>query len=181
MPDLFQPKTADSLQWFNDLYQQYVSHVYRIALHMIQDPAEAEDLCHDVFLEVIQRPEQFNPDRGSLKAWLAVKTRSRAIDRLRRQRRQRRIDHMPEPAGIASFDPTAESVLIKMANESLHESLRRLPESQHEALAATYFQSLRQKEWAELNGYPLGTVKSLVRYGINNIRKYFLKMGWMEP
>ncbi|MEW5920227.1 MAG: sigma-70 family RNA polymerase sigma factor [Bacillota bacterium] len=180
MSDLRQQKKESSLQWFNDLYQQNVSHVYRIALHIIREPVEAEDLCHDVFLEVIQHPEQFDPGRGSLKAWLAVKTRSRAIDRLRKQRRHR-LNNVAEHAGVSCLDPTAESVLMKLEKESLHESLRRLPEPQREALAATYFQSLRQKEYAELTGYPLGTVKSLVRYGVNNIRKHFVLTGWFEP
>ena len=76
-------QTERSLQWFNDLYRQNASFVYKIALHLLNDPVEAEDLCHDVFLEIIQHPEQYDPERGSIKAWLGVKTRSRAIDRLR--------------------------------------------------------------------------------------------------
>jgi RNA polymerase sigma-70 factor (ECF subfamily) len=172
--------TECSLQWFDDFYKQNVSYVYKIALHIIRDPVEAEDLCHDVFLEVIQHPEQFDPGRGSIKAWLAVKTRSRAIDRLRKQKRQG-LNSTPEPAVTNSTDPTAESVLRKLDIESLHESLRHLPKPQREALAATFFQSLRQNELAKLTGRPLGTIKSRIRYGVKNIRKQFASMGWLEP
>jgi RNA polymerase sigma-70 factor (ECF subfamily) len=171
----WQPKADNSRQWFDELYQQNASYVYKIALHLIRDPVEAEDLCHDVFLEIIQHPEQFDPARGSVKAWLAVKTRSRAIDRLRKQKRQK-IKIVTELA--SAIDPTSETVFQQLEKESLHKSLRRLPATQREALAATYFQSLRPKEWAEITGRPLGTVKSWVRYGLNNIRKQFVQMGW---
>ena len=173
-------QTEHSLQWFNDLYRQNASFVYKIALHLLRDPVEAEDLCHDVFLEIIQHPEQYDPERGSIKAWLGVKTRSRAIDRLRKQKRQE-LNNNLEPAGISSTDPTADSVLMKLDMESLHESLQHLPEPQREALTATYFRSLRQHEWAKLTGRPLGTVKSWIRYGLKNIRKQFIHMGWLEP
>lgn len=175
------PNTLHTLQWFDDLYQQNVSYVYKIALYILQNPVEAEDLCHDVFLEIIQHPEQYDPKRGSIKAWLGVKARSRAIDRLRKQKKRQELNNTIEPAGINSTDPTVKQVLMKLDIENLHESLRSLPEPQREALKATYFQSLRQKEWAELTGRPLGTVKSWIRYGVKNIRKQFIQMGWFEP
>lgn len=175
-------KAENTLQWLEDLYQQNASHVYKIAFYILQDPVEAEDVCHDVFLDLIQHPEKFDPLRGSIKAWLAVKTRNRAIDRLRKLKRRRYGSvYLPEPAAVESCDPTAESVLAKLEIDCLHESLRNLPQPQREALAATYFRSLRQNEWARLTGYPLGTVKSRVRYGVNNIRKQFVQMGWLEP
>jgi len=175
-----QQKTAYSLQNFDDFYKQNASYVYKIALYIIRDPVEAEDLCHDVFLEVIQHPEQYDPKRGSIKAWLGVKTRSRAIDRLRKQQKQG-LNEIMEPGGTNGIDPTAEAVFSKLEIESLHDSLRQLSEPQREALTATYFRSVRQKDWAEATGRPLGTVKSWIRYGVHNIRKQFVQMGWLEP
>ena len=118
--------------------------------------------------------------KGQHQGMAGVKTRSRAIDRLRKQKRQELNDTI-EQAGISSTDPTADSVLMKLNLENLHESLRHLPEPQREALTATYFRSLRQNEWAKLTGHPLGTVKSWIRYGVKNIRKQFIQMGWLEP
>ena len=91
MSTFMQPETEYSLHSFDELYKQNASYVYKIALYIIRDPVEAEDLCHDVFLEVIQHPEQYDPQRGSIKAWLGVKTRRRAIDRLRKQRYREQI------------------------------------------------------------------------------------------
>jgi len=179
MLDSLPLKTDASLQWFNDLYQQNIAHVYKIALYILKDPGEAEDLCHDVFLEVMRYPEKYDPCRGNVKAWLAVKTRSRAIDHLRKKERLS-LQGGTEPVA-AGIDPTADQVLIKLAGENLKKFMGRLPERQREALSATYFQALPQREWAEQKGYPLGTVKSLVRYGLKNLRKQFLQMGWLEP
>ena len=181
MEDLLPLEKGGSLQWFNDLYQQNIAHVYKIALYVLKDPGEAEDLCHDVFLEVIRHPEKYDPCRGNTKTWLAVKTRSRAIDRLRKKQRLFVQGESEVEAASAGIDPTADSVLSKLANENLQRSLRRLPERQREALSATYFQAMPQREWAEQKGYPLGTVKSLVRYGLKNLRKQYLQMGWLEP
>lgn len=180
MSDYRQNQAGYPLQDFDNLYQQNASYVYKIALYILQDPLEAEDLCHDVFLEVIRRPEQYDPKRGSIRAWLGVKTRSRAIDRLRRQKVPA-VGSIVEPESTGSADPTAEAVLSKLERENLHESLRNLNDSQRGALAAIYFRSMRQKDWAEATGRPLGTVKSLVRYGVNNIRKHFIHTGWLEP
>ncbi|NLY39438.1 MAG: sigma-70 family RNA polymerase sigma factor [Firmicutes bacterium] len=175
-----QQEAERSLQWFDNLYRQNAAHVYQIALFMLRDPVEAEDLCHDVFLEVIQRPEQFDPGRGSVKAWLAVKTRSRAIDRLRRLKREEACAVVKFPLA-GETDPTTEKVITKLEIESLHESLQHLPGPQRAAVTATYFHALPQKDWARLTGRPLGTVKSWIRYGLNNLRKQFVHMGWLEP
>lgn len=182
MVDSWQQGAESSLQWFDNLYKQYASYVYKIALYMLHDPVEAEDLCHDVFLDVMQRREQFDPRRGSIKAWLGVKTRSRAIDRLRKQKKEglSYVD-VVKSAANNSTDPTVETVLTNLEIENLHESLQHLSASQREAITATYFRSLRQKEWAQITGRPLGTVKSMIRYGVNNIRKQFIQMGWLEP
>ena len=130
MSTFMQPETEYSLHSFDELYKQNASYVYKIALYIIRDPVEAEDLCHDVFLEVIQHPEQYDPQRGSIKAWLGVKTRSRAIDRLRKQKIQG-ANKIVEPVDVNNTaDPTAETVLSKFKIESLHESLRHLSEPQ---------------------------------------------------
>ena len=80
---------AGDLAALDALYRQFAATVYQIAFHIVQDAAEAEDVCHDVFLELLQHPDRYDPERGSLQAWLAVKTKSRAIDRLRKKQRQR--------------------------------------------------------------------------------------------
>lgn len=83
---LLQQIKRGSKEAFAQFYDEYVEFVFRIALNTIDDRQEAEDVCHDVFLEVYQKPESYDPARGSVAAWLAVKTRSRCLDRLRKKK-----------------------------------------------------------------------------------------------
>jgi len=164
---------------FGELYRRFAPTVYHIALNILQDAAEAEDVCHDVFLELMQHPDRFDPDRGTLQAWLAVKAKSRAIDRLRRQQRQSAAAPWREPS--PHRDPTGEAVVGRLEREQLHEALNRLPAGQRDAITATYLNAMTHQEWARVSGHPLGTVKSRIRYGLKNIRKNLVQLGWLEP
>ncbi|MCK9927652.1 sigma-70 family RNA polymerase sigma factor, partial [Frankia sp. Mgl5] len=71
---------------FERFYERYVPLVFQIALRMVGDRMEAEDLCQEIFLEAYRTVHQYDPERGSVEAWLAVKTRARCLDRLRRKK-----------------------------------------------------------------------------------------------
>lgn len=164
---------------FDELYRRFAPAVYQIARNILQDDLEAEDVCHDVFLELIQHPEQYDPARGSLQAWLAVKTKSRAIDRQRKKQRQMAATQWQEP--FPHRDPTLETAFGQLEREQLREALRRLPACQRDAITATYFQAMTHQEWALRSGHPLGTVKSWIRYGLKNLKKNLIQLGWLEP
>ena len=67
------------------LYDRYSSIVYAVALRVLGDAGAAEDVLQEVFLQLWRKPQAFDAARGNLGAWLAVITRNRAIDALRRQ------------------------------------------------------------------------------------------------
>jgi RNA polymerase sigma factor (sigma-70 family) len=170
-----------SSQAFDRFYEQFASLVYTIALNMLGDRMEAEDVCHDVFLEVYNKADQYNPARGSVEAWLAVKTRSRCLDRLKKKR-PLCVDKVGEEAEwhTTPLVPTEELVLAKLEQETLHLALNHLPEPQREALRGMYFESRTQQELAARMNRPLGTVKSFVRYGLQNLRKQLHQLGWIQ-
>ncbi|WP_346773937.1 sigma-70 family RNA polymerase sigma factor [Brevibacillus sp. SYP-B805] len=167
---------------FEQFYEQYAALVYQIAQRMMGDPMEAEDLCHDIFLEVYRTAGQYDPARGSIEAWLAVKTRSRCLDRLRRMKRDRLHDW--DAAGLpwtASESSPEEQVLKKLERETVREVLDTIPQAQREAVYGMYFQAKSHRELAEKLERPLGTVKSLIRYGLINVRKQLNQLGWLAP
>ncbi|MBR8658330.1 MAG: hypothetical protein DF221_11705 [Brevibacillus sp.] len=158
-------------------YERYAAFVYRIALRMLHDPMEAEDLCHDIFLEAYRTAAQYDRQRGSVEAWLAVKTRSRCMDRLRRiqasqQREQTAATHQLQD------DSVEESVLAKLERETVRNVLNRIPEAQRQAVYGAYFQAKTHRELAEIMARPIGTIKSLIRYGLHNLRKQLAETGW---
>ena len=75
-----------------ELYDRYSSIVYAVALRVLGDTGAAEDILQDVFLQLWRNPSAFDSARGSLGAWLAVITRNRSIDALRRRRPETDIE-----------------------------------------------------------------------------------------
>jgi len=73
-----------------EVYDQFASFVYGLALRVIGDPRAAEDVSQDVFVGIWQRPEAFDPKRGSLRTWLGTLTHRRAVDYVRREEARRR-------------------------------------------------------------------------------------------
>ncbi|MBM7680516.1 RNA polymerase sigma-70 factor (ECF subfamily) [Pullulanibacillus pueri] len=165
-----------SIEAFDQFYELHSPYVYGIALKMARNASEAEDLCHDVFVEVFRSAEQFDPSRGSVRAWLAIKTKSRYLDRQRKVKRSR--DYLDRVESIDQEPATDELVLRQIDREQVLSALKELPESQKKAVYGKYFNYQTQKELAAHLDKPIGTIKSLLRYGLNNLRKELIKLGW---
>jgi len=73
-----------------EVYDQFASFVYGLALRVIGDPRAAEDVSQDVFVAIWERPEAFDPERGSLRTWLGTLAHRRAVDYVRREEARRR-------------------------------------------------------------------------------------------
>jgi RNA polymerase sigma-70 factor (ECF subfamily) len=175
-----------SAQAFDRLYELTSPMVRALAEQLLGDPMEAEDVCHDVFLQVICHPERYDPARGSVEAWLAVLARSRALDRLRRRKRVFLADREELAKRELSSARTVEAgpenrVMAKLETEAVRMALLDIPGAQRRLLAEAYFHGRSQRELAEAWRVPLGTVKSRVRYGLGHLRRALARMGWVEP
>ncbi|MCF6094633.1 sigma-70 family RNA polymerase sigma factor [Microaerobacter geothermalis] len=170
-----------SIVAFDQFYDRFAPFVFRIALGIVKEQMEAEDICHDVFLEVFSKVEQFDPMRGSVESWLAVKTRSRCLDRLKRKKFVVTCQLEESKSLEGSSGNSAEAhVLSKLERETIYEAMKRIPVSQQQAVYGMYYESQSQRELSQKLGRPLGTIKSLVRYGLNNLRKQLSQLGWVE-
>lgn len=160
---------------FGRFYDTYAQMVYRLALTMTKDPADAEDLCQDIFMEVLHKADQYDPARGSVEAWLAVRTRSRAMDRLRRKQRMAVCDwneeELPEPILFSERESVEMAALRRVELDQVKEALRGIPPLQRMAVYGSYVEQLSHREMAEMMKRPVGTIKSLIRYGIHNVRR----------
>lgn len=161
---------------FNEFYKTYASFVLHIASQVIGDPMEAEDICHDIFLEVYENPTEYDAEKGSVKAWLAVKTRNRCIDRLRKKKPVlvRKLEQIDTKEALR----TEMQVLQQLEKKVIIDALEQLPKKQREVIYGAYFEEKTQSELAKSLNRPLGTIKSSVRYGLNNLRKYKKLKQW---
>src|SRR5580698_10859849 len=102
-----------------EVYDRYSSVVYAVALRVLQDAGAAEDVLQDVFLQLWRNPDAFDASRGSLAAWLAVISRHRSIDRLRRRKPETDIEDCVIASGPDLRDETERTLVIEKVRGAL--------------------------------------------------------------
>jgi RNA polymerase sigma-70 factor, ECF subfamily len=154
------------------LYDRYSGLVYRLALRILNNSQEAEDLTQEIFLNFWRKPT-YNPDRGSLSTFLTTVTRSRAIDRIRSRGSNLRFLQRWSQTAIGENSPLTpfENASLKQRSEYVTDALGQIPERQRQVLELAYYDGLSQSEIARQLDIPLGTVKTWSRQGLLNLRK----------
>ncbi|APR83513.1 RNA polymerase sigma-70 factor [Minicystis rosea] len=145
----------------SELYDRHAPFVFGVALKIVRGQEEAEDVVHDAFVAIVERADQFRPERGSVAAWLVTTVRNLALDRARRRIRRAQItdeELRHEPADPV-LDPESLS-WIEHRRAAVIEALALVPEAQRRTLEIAFFEGLSYPEIAEREGVPLGTVKS---------------------
>jgi len=151
------------------LYERYSGIVYSVALRILGDTGAAEDILQEVFMQLWRSPDMFEATRGTLPGWLAVVTRNRAIDSLRKRRPETEITDV-----IVSIEPDlAGAAQSTRALEKIRSALGGMPAPQRSALEMAFFDGLTHTEIAEKTGEPLGTIKTRIRAGLLTLRKAF--------
>jgi RNA polymerase sigma-70 factor, ECF subfamily len=149
------------------LHDRYAQVVYSVALRVLGDTTQAEDILQEIFLQLWRKPETFDSNRGSLGAWLAVIARHRAIDQLRRRRPESDIDDV-----VISVDSDLEQTADRnRAIARIRSAVEQLPAEQRRALELAFFQGLTHSEIAAKTGEPLGTIKTRIRAALATLRK----------
>ncbi|HEX4948847.1 MAG TPA: sigma-70 family RNA polymerase sigma factor [Blastocatellia bacterium] len=156
------------------VYQRYSSVVYAIALRIVGQPADAEDVVVDSFWQVWQQADSYDATRGQLRTWIVTIARSRALDRLRGLRRSPLMGaEEVDVAGrdvVADDDPEQAAWLAQKAS-IVRTAMAALPREQRQALELAYYIGLSQSEIAERLGEPLGTIKTRIRLGMMKLRE----------
>jgi RNA polymerase sigma-70 factor (ECF subfamily) len=149
------------------LYDRYSSLVYSVALRVLGDTGVAEDVLQEVFMQLWRNPGLFDSSRGNLAPWLAVITRNRSIDSLRKRRPETDIDEV-----VVSVEPDMAGAAERgRAMEKVRGALGLMPLPQRSALEMAYFEGLTHTEIAAKTGEPLGTIKTRIRAGLLALRK----------
>jgi RNA polymerase sigma-70 factor (ECF subfamily) len=151
------------------LFDRYSKVVYSVALRVLRDPAAAEDVLQEVFMQIWRNPASFIATRGSLGGWLAVVSRNRSIDALRRKRPSESVDDMVLASNYNLADEAERNSMMEKARGVIV----LLPPDQRKTLEMAFFDGLTHSEIAEMTGDPLGTVKTRIRSALTTLRKAF--------
>jgi RNA polymerase sigma-70 factor (ECF subfamily) len=155
------------------LYERYRAIVYHLALRILQSRESAEEVVLEVFWQVWREAARYDVQRGSVGAWLATVTRSRAIDMLR----SRRVHSLGEEEineRTAGSDPVGDpetQASLEQRAELVRAALQNLPAEQRTALELSFFNGLSHMEIAEHLQEPLGTVKTRIRSAMLRLRE----------
>ncbi len=153
-----------------EFYRRHCSRVMAIAIHLLKNRGEAEEVLQETFLAIWQQASRYDRDRASPEHWLSMMVRSRALDRLRNASARLRLADtearsLPPPQapiGVEHIEGRERAARIAAA-------LTRLPREQRRVVELAYFEGLTQREIAEQTTLPLGTVKTRIRLGMEKL------------
>lgn len=159
---------------FERLYDETSRYVFGVALKVLGDREQAAEVAQEAYAQVWQQAEGFDPARGSALTWLAMITRSRALDRTKSETSyEEALEELGQvPPSAPSRDPSRnpeEAAVLSERRELLREALSELPAEQRTTLELAFFRGMSQRELARQTGTPLGTVKSRMRSAMSKL------------
>jgi RNA polymerase sigma-70 factor (ECF subfamily) len=161
-----------------EFYDQTSRLVYGLALRILGDPVEAEEVSLGVYEQVWRQAAEYDSQRGRPLVWLMMLTRSRAIDRLRAVGRQRqRQEPLDSTMTFLApvLDPEEDAITAERCR-LVQTALASLSAEQREAIELAYFEGLSQSEIAQRLQQPLGTIKTRIRLGMMKLRDRLLPL-----
>lgn len=160
---------------FAQLYDATSSRIFGLAVRVVRDPAQAEEVVQEAFLEVWRTSTRFDPDRGSAISWLMTICHRKAVDRVRSAEASTRRDtSYTQQNQTIDHDTTSDAAQASMEAQRVRHALQGLTDVQREAIELAYFGGYTHTEVAGILDLPVGTAKTRIRDGLIRLRD---KMG----
>ncbi len=154
-----------------EIYRATRVKLFGICLRILGDQKEAEDALQDVYVNLWQRADRYDPARASPIAWLAAFARNRAIDRLRTGKVRGNSVGIEDAAPLPDEAPLADMLLVDAEQTAqIHKCLGALDERTQGHIRAAFFEGRTYAQLAEAADVPLGTMKSWIRRGLQRLR-----------
>jgi RNA polymerase sigma-70 factor, ECF subfamily len=160
---------------FERFYDAYAALAFGLIRRILRDREAAQEVLQEVFWQVWQDAPSYDPSRGSPEAWLVMRARTRAIDKLRSIRRREQTFVAPVDERVAAAPATrGDNPALAAEDRGLAQgALEQLPGPQRRAIELAFLEGLTQSEIAARLGEPLGTVKTRIRLGLERLRAAF--------
>ncbi len=156
------------------LYDRHGKAVFGFVYYLLQDPGRAQDVVQEVFLRVWLKASGYHAERGKFQTWLMSMAHHRAVDEMRRTRRQQNTlesaGRLTLPTKGGTEDIPLKEALQSEVGEVVRAALANIPAEQYKVIELAYYQGYSQSEIAERLQEPLGTVKTRMRLGMQKLR-----------
>ena len=171
LADLLRASARGDQVAFAQLYDATAARVHGMALRVVRDPAQAEEVTQEAYLEIWRTAARFDPSRGSALSWLLTLTHRKAVDRVRSaeaaSRRDTTYHQQNQPI---DHDVTAEQANASLEARRVRGALASLTAVQREAVELAYFGGYTHTEVATMLQLPVGTAKTRIRDGLIRLR-----------
>lgn len=165
---------AGSEEAFVQLYDRFSSLLWTVAMRILQDPAETEDVVQETFLYIWKKAGAYNPELAQPSTWMCLVLRNRCLDRLRSRHRREKLMTAVNKSNPADKEPLSDvvgdSVQLRELGQKAREVMAGIPDLQRKALELAYFSGHSHSEIALAMRLPLGTVKTMIRQGLIFLR-----------
>src|SRR4030095_13689286 len=170
--DLIRQMAAGDRQAFAAFYDRHAPVVFPLILRIVRERADASDVLQEVFWEAWRDAGGYDASRGSPEAWMVMRARTRAIDRIRATRRRSEtfVAPLDEAMAAAPREQAGDAADRAADRGTILNALDRLPDSQREVIELAYYHGLTQTEIADRLKQPLRTVKTRTRLGLERLR-----------
>ncbi|QZY29005.1 ECF RNA polymerase sigma factor SigK [Nocardioides coralli] len=158
-------------QAFASLYDAMSARAYGLALRVVRDPAQAEEVTQEAFLDVWRTASRYDDKRGSVVGWLLTIVHRKAVDRVRAAEATSRRDTSYHHDNVkVAHDATAEAAEASLEAGRVRSAMKELTAVQREALELAYFGGYTHTEVATMLDLPVGTAKTRIRDGLIRMR-----------
>jgi RNA polymerase sigma-70 factor, ECF subfamily len=153
-----------------DFYDRHRVLAYSLALRVLGNPSDAEDVVQEAFVNVWRASATYRSERSSGRSWLLSIVHHRAIDKLRGRQSRPQPVNLEEGLSVADSTDVWKDVADAMTGEDVREALAQLPREQRDTIELAYFKGYTHSQIAQLMEVPLGTVKGRMRIGLHKLR-----------
>ena len=156
---------------FAELYDATAARAFGLAVRVVRDPAQAEEVAQEAFLEIWRTAGRFDVKKGSAVSWILTIVHRKSVDRVRSAEASSRRDTTYQQQSIdTEHDSTAEAAQASMEARRVRQAMQSLTEVQREALELAYFKGYTHTEVAAMLDLPVGTAKTRIRDGLIRLR-----------
>jgi RNA polymerase sigma-70 factor (ECF subfamily) len=157
---------------FAEVYDATSPRLYGLVLRVVRDPAQAEEVTQEVYLEIWRQSARYRPEAGNALSWMLTIAHRRAVDRVRSASAGARRDiayEARQPTTLAG-DSTAELAAASLEAGRVRRALAALTSAQREAIELAYYGGYTHAEVASMLNLPVGTAKTRIRDGLIRLR-----------